>query len=58
MTNKSRGAFAYTVLDLDHSITAEVLGNLRAMDMVYRVRVFDQSPKAVNLPEEMPIAES
>ena len=58
MTNKSRGAFAYTVLDLDHSITAEALAGLKAMDMVYRVRVFDQSPHAVNLPEEMPIAES
>ena len=58
MSNKSRGAFAYTVLDLDHTITAGALASLKAMDMVYRVRVFDQSPHAVNLPEEMPIAES
>ena len=59
MTNKSRGAFAYTVLDLDEKATPEVISSLNAMDMVYRVRVFDQSPKAVNLPPEaMPIAES
>lgn len=52
MTNKSRGAFAYTVLDLDHPAAPELIDRLAAPDVVYRVRVFDQSPEAVCLPPE------
>ena len=39
MTNKSRGDFAYTLLDLDHAVTAEVKAALEAVDAVLKVRV-------------------
>ena len=59
MTNKSRGEFAYTVLDLDSSVGNALIAYLNEMDWVYRVRVFDQSPHAVVLPPEaMPLAEA
>ena len=50
MTNKSRGEFAYTVLDVDGIVTDELLSALRSLEKVYRVRLFEQSPHAVNLP--------
>ena len=40
MVNKSRGEFAYTVLDLDDPATPEVIEDLKQLDMVYRVRNF------------------
>lgn len=39
MTNKSRGDYAYTLLDLDHAVTAEVKAALEAVDAVLKVRV-------------------
>ena len=41
MVNKSRGEFAYTVLDLDDAVSAETLAQLNALEPVYRVRYFD-----------------
>lgn len=38
MVNKSRGPFAYTVLDLDEAADASVLEKIAALDGVYRVR--------------------
>ena len=38
MTNKSRNAFAYTMMDLDASASDEVLGKLSAIDGVIKVR--------------------
>ena len=40
MINKSRGEFAYTVLDLDDPATPEVIEDLKQLDMVFRVRNF------------------
>ena len=40
MVNKSRGEFAYTVLDLDDAVSAETLAQLNALEPVYRVRYF------------------
>ena len=39
MTNQSRGAYAYTVLDLAARPSDTVLRNLKAMSTVYRVRL-------------------
>lgn len=39
MTNKSRGDYAYSLLDLDTSVTAEVAEKLAAVDGVLKVRV-------------------
>lgn len=39
MTNKSRGDYAYSLLDLDTSVTAEVAEKLAAFDGVLKVRV-------------------
>ena len=39
MVNKSRGAFAYTVLDLDSDVPEEVLTKLSGVDGIYRVRL-------------------
>ncbi len=38
MTNKSKGDFAYTMLDVEAPLTDEILGALAAIDGVYRVR--------------------
>lgn len=40
MVNKSRGQFAYTVLDLDDPATDALAQALRKLDNVYRVRFF------------------
>ena len=37
--NKPRGEYAYTIVDLGESISAEVADAIRAMDNVLRVRV-------------------
>ena len=50
LTGKSRGEFAYTVLDVEGEVTDELLAALKALDKVYRVRVFEQSPHAIDLP--------
>ncbi len=39
MTNKSRGDYAYTVIDLDEAMPAEVVSKLEAADGVIKVRV-------------------
>lgn len=39
MTNKSKGDFAYTMLDVSTPITSEVVRELKAIHGVYRVRV-------------------
>ena len=39
MTNQSRGAYAYTVVDIAGEPSAALLDDLRAMDAVYRVRL-------------------
>ena len=39
MTNQSRGAYAYTVVDVSAEPSAALLDDLRAMDAVYRVRL-------------------
>lgn len=39
MTNKSRGAFAYTLLDLENSVKEEAIKALEAIDGMYKVRV-------------------
>ena len=39
LVNKSRGEFAYTMLDLDHHPSAEVVENLKKIDGVLRVRI-------------------
>ena len=40
--NKSRGEFAYTMLDLDQHPTQQVVQQLRQMEGVLRVRVLDK----------------
>ena len=40
MINKSRGEFAYTVLDLDDAVSDEVMKQLNELEPVYRVRYF------------------
>ena len=39
MTNKSKGDFAYTMLDIESPATDEIINQLKAIDGVYRVRV-------------------
>ena len=39
MTNKSRGEFACTLMDVDAALTDEVVEKLKAVDGVLRVRV-------------------
>ena len=39
MTNKSKGEFAYTMIDLENAASAKVLGELEEIEGVYRVRV-------------------
>ena len=39
MTNKSRGDWAYTMLDLEQPISDEVVAELKASEGVVRVRV-------------------
>ncbi len=39
LTNKSRGEFAYTMLDLDHHPSQSLIGHLKEIDGVLRVRV-------------------
>ena len=39
MTNKSRGEYAYTLIDTDGPVTEEMVNTLRAIDGVTRVRV-------------------
>lgn len=39
MTNKSRGDYAYTLLDISTPVTEEVIGQLKAIDGVLKVRV-------------------
>lgn len=40
MVNKSKGRFAYTVLDLDTDFDEQLASEIRALDVVYRVRTF------------------
>ena len=40
MINKSRGEVAYTIINTDHEITAEIAQKLNALDEVIAVRVF------------------
>lgn len=40
MINKSRGEVAYTIINTDHEITAEISAKLNALDEVIAVRVF------------------
>ena len=39
LMNKSRGEYAYTMLDLDHHPSQKVVEGLRSIDGVLRVRV-------------------
>ncbi|MBQ7360487.1 MAG: 3-phosphoglycerate dehydrogenase [Lachnospiraceae bacterium] len=39
MMNKSRGEYAYTMMDIDSPATAEIIESLAAIEGVYRVRV-------------------
>ena len=38
MTNKSKGEFTYTMLDVEEALSDEILSSLEAIDGVYRVR--------------------
>ena len=40
MVNKSRGEFAYTVLDLDDALSEETIRHVEALEPVYRARYF------------------
>lgn len=40
MVNKSRGQFAYTVLDLEQNAGDRVIASIESMEVVYRVRCF------------------
>ena len=42
MLNKSRGEFAYTVLDLDEALTDETIRRVEALEPVYRARYFSR----------------
>ena len=46
MTNKSRGDYAYTLLDISTPVTEEVIGQLKAIDGVLKVRVVKVSEYA------------
>jgi D-3-phosphoglycerate dehydrogenase len=39
MTNKSKGAYAYTIIDVENEITPEILADIQAVNDVLRVRV-------------------
>ena len=39
MTNKSRGSYAYTIIDLESAASKEALDELRAIEGVSKVRV-------------------
>jgi hypothetical protein len=39
MVNKSRGQFAYTVLELDHFTNGELTEAISKLETVYRVRM-------------------
>ena len=39
MTNKSRGSYAYTIIDLESAASQEALDALKAIEGVSRVRV-------------------
>ena len=39
MTNKSRGSYAYTIIDLESAASREALDELKAIEGVSRVRV-------------------
>ena len=39
MVNKSRGEFSYTMLDLDHKVSDDVVKSIEAIDGVIKVRV-------------------
>jgi D-3-phosphoglycerate dehydrogenase len=39
MTNKSKGAYAYTVIDVENEINDDIVNELKAVDEVLRVRV-------------------
>jgi D-3-phosphoglycerate dehydrogenase len=39
MTNKGKGDYAYSLIDLESKMTDDVLEKLRAIDGVIRVRV-------------------
>ena len=41
MTNKSRGAYAYTMMDADHEVAASVIEDLKGVDGVLAVRIID-----------------
>ena len=41
MVNRSKGEFAYTVLDLDEPASKETLDSIAALNFIYRVRYFD-----------------
>ena len=41
MTNKSKGDYAYTLVDVNTRITDEVAGELRAIPNMIRVRVLN-----------------
>ena len=39
MTNKSKGGYAYTLIDLESAVSKEALDELKAVDGVAKVRV-------------------
>ena len=39
MTNKSKGEFAYTLIDLESAASAKALDELKEIEGMYRVRV-------------------
>lgn len=42
MTNKSKGAYAYTMIDVDSEVTEEVIKDLETIDEVLKVRVISK----------------
>ena len=41
LSNKSKGAYAYTMIDIDSDIPADVADDLRKIEGVLRVRVLN-----------------
>ena len=41
MVNKSRGDYAYSLLDFEHSVPAEMIEKIRSIEGVLRVRVME-----------------
>ena len=39
MINKSKGDYAYTIINTDHEVTPEIVAELEALDEVVAVRV-------------------